>query len=137
MAVKIKRESDWNAMGTLKVKLDGEEVDRIKYFEGTELELPAEQAELRVSNTLVTSNKVTVSDENTVHISVRYLNIALLPIIMFAMMMAPNFLSVEGVGLRMLVMLPFIPLFFLIGIGLYRLEVVEREPEDGTSEGNS
>lgn len=136
MPVKIKRKADWNGGGPLKVKLDGKETDSIKYFENIDVELPKEQAELSVSQWVATSNKVIVSDGETVHITVRYLNVILLSLFLFAMIIAPELFSVEGLGIRLLIMLPFIPLILLLGsINWYRLEVVGNEPAK-EAEGN-
>lgn len=94
-----------------------------------DVDLPEREAELSVSQFLITSNKVTVSDGDHVQISFRKFNMIIGPVLMVMMILIPLFFSIEGVT-RLLIMLPFLLAVFFVGICMLKLEVVDKGTQE-------
>ncbi|MFD2831413.1 hypothetical protein [Corticicoccus populi] len=132
MPVKIKRIPDSSLNGiasNIKVKLNGEKIGALSYEEEMDVDLPEREAELSVSQFLIISNKVTVSDGDHVQISFRKFNMIIGPVLMVMMILIPLLFSIEGVT-RLLIMLPFLLAVFFVGICMLKLEVSAKDTQE-------
>jgi hypothetical protein len=124
MTIKIKRQTGWTGMATrLRVKLNGKEVDKVEFDQTIDVELPYNQTELSVSQFLTTSDKVKVSDGDTVLVTTRTLNIVFVAVVIALMAITPPIFSIENLSARLLIMLLFVPLALTAGFRLHKLEL--------------
>lgn len=125
MSVVIKRHTGWMGMGTnMKIKLDGEVVDKLAHNMEIAVQLPGDKANLRISHGGIKSDEIEIKDGDVIDVKRRAWyrwSFPLYFLVLFVSILIPDY------KIRMFVTVSFglvliISMFFFNG---YYLEIVE------------